>query len=225
MNYRHPDLQEHLAAAYVAGTLRGGARRRFETLMRDDALLRRVVAAWETRLLPLVYALPPEMPPARVWQAIERRTAAKPTARPAWGWSGLALWRTVSAGLAIAVAALAFIVIEPYFADTRTQTLAVLGSEKAPSSMVVNRLPDSRLSIQAMQDLNALADGRTLELWAISPGGKPRSLGLVAARGDTVIVPKAPFTRGDTLAISLEPDGGSPTGQPTGPVVFTGTVI
>ena len=76
MNYRHPELQDRLAAEYVLGGLRAGARQRFITLMRDDAGLRRAVTEWEDRLLPLAMALPPETPPAHVWQAIAARIAS-----------------------------------------------------------------------------------------------------------------------------------------------------
>lgn len=81
MNYRDPDLQDRLAAEYVLGGLRAGARRRFMQLMREDAALRRAVAEWEERLLPLALALPPEAPPPRVWQAVRARIAT-PHARP-----------------------------------------------------------------------------------------------------------------------------------------------
>ena len=47
MNYRDPQLRARLAADYVSGAMRGGARRRFEGLMAADANLRRQVRGWE----------------------------------------------------------------------------------------------------------------------------------------------------------------------------------
>jgi anti-sigma-K factor RskA len=67
------------------------------------------------------------------------------------------------------------------------------------------------------------------ELWSVPPQGNPRSLGLISAARATVI-PRdrlpATLLKGGTaaLAVSIEPPGGSPTGVPTGPVVFAGQV-
>src|SRR5215212_9931886 len=62
-----------LAAEYVAGTLRGLARRRFESLARDNRELRDVLARWESLLTPLAENVKPVEPPSRVWRAIEAR--------------------------------------------------------------------------------------------------------------------------------------------------------
>ncbi|MCD0498004.1 anti-sigma factor [Achromobacter spanius] len=226
MNYRHPELQDRLAAEYVLGGLRAGARQRFITLMRDDAGLRRAVTEWEDRLLPLALALPPETPPAHVWKAIAARIApAAPAARAPSSSRGLSWWRAVSAGLATAVVVLAFLMLKPAPTPVEVRTVAVLSGDKAPGAMVVNTLPDNRLAVQPMQDLVALADGRALELWSITPGQAPRSLGLVLPGQTTVLAPSLLPQQGDTVAITLEPAGGAPGGIPTGPVVLSGKVI
>ena len=70
--------------------------------------------------------------------------------------------------------------------------------------------------------------GRSLELWALPRGAQPKSLGVLAgARSDLKLVAVADRSLGDVpaLAISLEPPGGSPTGQPTGPVLYTGPCV
>ncbi|MFD4841223.1 anti-sigma factor domain-containing protein [Achromobacter sp. NPDC058515] len=226
MNYRNPDLQDRLAAEYVLGGLRGGARRRFIRLMRDDAALRRAVAEWEDRLLPLALALPPEAPPAHVWTAIAARVSpASPSPAPAPRLRGLPWWRALSAGLAAAVAVLAFLMLSPATPPEALRTVAVLSGDKAPGALVVNQLPDRRLAVQPMQDLALLAQGRALELWAISPGQAPRSLGLVAPGQTTVLAPRLPPLPGDAVAVTLEPQGGAPKGVPTGPIVLSGKVI
>src|SRR2546423_13620935 len=73
MDYSHPELADRLAADYVAGTLRGPARRRFESLLPAHPLLRQAVRDWQTRLMPLTVSLDPQKPPAAVWQGIQAR--------------------------------------------------------------------------------------------------------------------------------------------------------
>ncbi len=73
----------------------------------------------------------------------------------------------------------------------------------------------------------SLATNRVLELWSVPPAGNPKSLGLISANGVTVLRRErlpARLLKGGTsaLAVSVEPPGGSPTGVPTGPVVFAG---
>jgi anti-sigma-K factor RskA len=67
---------------------------------------------------------------------------------------------------------------------------------------------------------------RVPELWLIAPGDKPRSLGLVKGEQPVALAIPADLRRfvtdASTLAISLEPPGGSPTGSPTGPVIAQG---
>ncbi|MDE2567125.1 MAG: hypothetical protein KGL50_15190, partial [Burkholderiales bacterium] len=73
MDYAHPQLADALAAQYVAGTLRGRARDRFETLLPSHPALQRAVDDWQRRLMPLTAVLPEQRPPGRVWQAIQAR--------------------------------------------------------------------------------------------------------------------------------------------------------
>ena len=83
------------------------------------------------------------------------------------------------------------------------------------------------MTVKAVTPVELAAD-RALELWALPEGGNPRSLGLVSAAGVARVALPAPagaaLARIPTLAVSLEPKGGSPTGLPTGPVLYTGAV-
>ncbi len=97
MDYSRPSMCERLAAEYVLGTLRGPARRRFASLLPAHPRLRTAVRKWEATLMPLTAAIPPEQPPALVWQRIEARirTAAPPSSRLAF-WRALALIATLT---------------------------------------------------------------------------------------------------------------------------------
>lgn len=108
------------------------------------------------------------------------------------------------------------------------QVVAVIGSETRDQLMVASlNARHTELWITPMQVSDAvrdqLAKERSLELWAIGASGKPRSLGLIKVQGLTR-VPLGAAQQLDLslLAVSLEPAGGSLTGQPTGPVLYTG---
>ena len=73
MDYSRPELADRLAAEYAAGTLRGPARRRFESLLPAHPLLREATRAWEERLMPLTAAIAPVQPSGDVWRRISER--------------------------------------------------------------------------------------------------------------------------------------------------------
>ena len=230
MDYARPALVDALAAQYVAGTLRGPARRRFDALLPSHPALQAAVRQWQLRLMPLTGVLPPQAPPPRVWQAIERRLwpAVAPAPQSSW-WSRLALWRGLSALAGVAVVALAVLLAGP--PPALAPVVVVLASTGADAgtagTIVASFSGDGRaLVTRPLQPVNLQAD-RVFELWSVPPEGSPRSLGLISASGATVLPRhKLPATllRGGTaaLAVSIEPPGGSPTGTPTGPVVFAG---
>jgi anti-sigma-K factor RskA len=84
-----------------------------------------------------------------------------------------------------------------------------------------------RLKIKPPRDFT----DKTLEVWLVPPDGTPRSLGLLpSAEGGTTIALNLPHDVAEALAtaelaVSLEPSGGSTTGAPTGPVLFSGAVL
>ena len=94
MDYARPALADALAAQYIAGTLRGPARRRLEALLPSHPALQAAVRDWQLRLMPLTGVLPPQAPPARVWQGIAQRLwpADSVAAPPGW-WSRLEIGR------------------------------------------------------------------------------------------------------------------------------------
>jgi anti-sigma-K factor RskA len=218
-------LREKLAAEYVLGTLRGGARRRFETWLREDATLRSVVASWQGRLGTMSELSRPVAPPARVWTGIERRLHPPQTA-PWWQFWRLEAARPWAAlALAMGVVALA-VVLAGRGGPTPPQQIAALTDAQARLALVVTADPQrGRLDVRVARDVS-VPDDRTLQLWAIARDGKPRSLGILADNRSAQLALDQRAIGADVmlLAISLEPKGGSPDPNgPTGPVLYKGS--
>jgi anti-sigma-K factor RskA len=225
----NPELRELLAAEYALGTLQGSARRRFERLLRDDPALRAMVLAWEEKLSPLGERVAPVTPPRDAWTSIRRQIGWRAAVKTRW-WDSLSLWRGFAfAGSALALAMAIYLTalrepaLEPGF-------IAVLTDEAASTAgLVIASANRESLRVEAV---SARGPGpeQALELWLL-PGQDraPVSLGIVpAGRARTAILPPAlrEFWReGVSLAVSLEPAGGSPTGQPTGPVLYQGRLL
>jgi anti-sigma-K factor RskA len=219
-------LRQKLAAEYALGTLKGGARRRFELWMAGDAALRMLVARWQQRLAPMAEFAGSVKPPKRVWQAIERRLRLKPAAKPwqFWLFDDLPFWRNlglVSTGLA---AALLIVVLGKSINTPVISYVATLTDDKAQTALLVTA--DSRhhgLDVRLITSAQIAAD-KSLQLWAVPKAGAPRSLGVLAERGGHFALPdSAVSTDVALLAVSLEPKGGSPDPNgPTGPILYKG---
>ena len=231
MDYARPALAEALAQQYATGTLRAGARRRFEALLPGHPQLRDAVAAWQSSLMPLTNVLPPLAPPAHVWSSIERRLWPDTAVAPARWWQRVMTWQVVSAMASVAMVGLALLLVLP--GPALPPVVVVLqgtgGASQGVNSFVASVSADGRALVARPLLPVSVQAGRVLELWSVPPevGGAPRSLGLIAADGSTVITRQrlpASLLKGGTaaLAVSVEPPGGSPTGAPTGPVVYAG---
>lgn len=230
MDYSRAELADRLAAAYVAGTLRGPARRRFEALLPAHPALRSAVRAWQARLMPLTASVAPVTPPPRVWARIEQRLGGStPAAGATPWWARLAFWRGFAALASVAAVSLAVLLAVP---DPVQPPIVVVLNATAPggeggvvpASFVASISGDGRAVVTKPLMNVALGSDRVLELWAAAGQNPPRSLGLISAQGATV-VRRASLPPGtDHLAVSLEPPGGSPTGAPTGPVLAVGNL-
>jgi anti-sigma-K factor RskA len=209
-----------LAAEYVLGTLEGEEAREAARLLESDAAFAASVRQWEARLAPLAAGVAPVAPPAELWARIAASTGvAAGEVVPLAFRRRLRVWQG-GAGLALAVAAslAAFIVLRPA-PPARVAVLApisggvpvLLATEQAGGVLVIQ--PSGAIAVPSDRDL---------ELWALAKGEtRPRSLGVLPASGRRLVAALAPDTQ---LLVSLEPRGGSPTGQPTGPVVYGGTI-
>lgn len=230
MDYARAELIDALAAQYAAGTLRGGARRRYEALLPGHPALRAAHRRWQERLMPLTASLPPRTPPAHVWPRIAARlwpAAAAPAPLP-W-WQRLAPWRGLTALAGTACLALALVLALPERAQPPVVVVlqGTAGGAQGINTFVASVSGDGRALVTRPLLPVSIEANRVLELWSVPPDGAPRSLGLISASGATVIARErlpATLLKGGTaaLAVSLEPPGGSPTGAPTGPVLYTG---
>ena len=233
MDYSRPELADRLAADYVAGTLRGPARRRFNALLPAHANLRAAVRAWEERLMPLTQSLAAERPSPQVWRRIEARIGGTPRgatapAAPRW-WAQLAFWRGFAALASVAALSLAVLLAMPSPAlppiiVVMNATAPAGGPAGAvpPASFVASISGDGRAVVTRPLVNVSLEADRVLELWAAAGSNPPRSLGLISASRATVVGRTTLPPGTDHLAVSLEPPGGSPTGAPTGPVLYVG---
>jgi len=75
--HRYPGLLDRLAAEYALGTLRGGSRRRLESLALNDKVIQRSIELWRTRIETIAELTPGQRPPDSVWHAIEARIEAQ----------------------------------------------------------------------------------------------------------------------------------------------------
>jgi len=221
MNYQTPALRRALAADYAIGLMPAAARRRFEQLLLDDAALRAELAQWQESLVSLTESLPEHSVPDRVWQGITARIGPQvlyvPEKRPFWN------WLRVTAALC-SIVVLVFLG-SLYNRDDARYRATLLTADAQPALKVEAHA--DYLQVEPLT-LAAIDADRSLELWAIPADGKPISLGVIPAGGKGKVelneAQKALIGKPIALAVSLEPKGGSPSGQPTGPVLYQGAL-
>ncbi|MGU3539620.1 anti-sigma factor [Methylobacterium sp. A54F] len=215
------------AAEYVLGTLPPAERAAFAIERSIDPAAEAAARAWESRLAPLDAAAPEVRPDARVWAriaaALPGAVAANDDDRVGALTRKLRFWRGAAAAGGLLAAGLALAVgaglLRPQPAG---RYIAVVQSGGAQPALIVS--VDTATGTAQVRPVEAAAPaGRSLELWYVAAGAAPRSLGLVGAAPGRVAVPGADAS--GVLAVSSEPPGGSPTGQPTGPVLYTGKLI
>ncbi|RXF75369.1 anti-sigma factor [Hansschlegelia zhihuaiae] len=232
-----PD-REGVAAEYALGTLSAVERAEVASRLDLDPELAEAVARWEARLAPLAFAVSEVEPPAGLWPAIERRVAAiagggrpalhvvkESVATPEEEPSGA--WRIWAIAATIAAVALGGLFVRERMMERSIPgepLVAALSADgKGPAYLISVDVAKRELTIRRV-GAETPAD-RSHELWLVSDKvGKPVSLGLVggqASRAALAQYDPATFEAA-TYAVSLEPRGGSKTGAPTGPVLWSG---
>jgi anti-sigma-K factor RskA len=223
--------REALAGEYVLGTLDWRTAAAVERAMQTDAALREAVAAWEARLAPLAVLATPEAPPPDLWARIEASLPRDPAAaaRPApmaaprrTGW----LWRSWALGATAVAAGLAGVLVLRPAEQPAPRLMTVLLTQSDQPAWLVEA-EGNALRLAAVGQQAPPADDRVRQLWALPQGATaPTSLGLIPREaGRYTVQPQAVGITphpGMLVEITLEPPGGSPTGRPTGPVLFIG---
>ena len=229
MNLSRPDRRarlDALASQYALGTLAPRARRHLAAIARRDATVADALREWELRLASIGTAAPPVTPSPRVWSGIVDRLGlvANPDREAPW-WSRLRLWRGLALASTTAAVALGVTLVSTRLEPPAPGIVVVLsGPDARPALIATSTANAQTLTFKAIGPVQVAAD-RSLELWALPSGGAPRSLGLIPPSGSgRVEVPAAALEAVPAIAISLEPLGGSRTGAPTGPVLWSGKI-
>lgn len=218
-----------LAGEYVLGLLEGEAKADAERRIASDAEFAREVESWRIRLMAFDDATAPGAVSDELWRKIETGVPARiaPVTEPsavAKFWSSLAAMRATALGATFA--ALVFAVGLGFAIKAARQQpvmVAVLLDGSKPGA-VVHAFADGRVVLVPLTAIN-VPEGRALEVWTLpSREHGPVSVGLMnRARTLTLSLKDLPAPGADQLfEITLEPSTGSPTGRPTGPVLFKG---
>lgn len=215
-----------LAAEYALSLLEGDELHEFQLRLAADPDLLNRVSFWQDRLSNLAdeteAVRPSPMVKARVDIALFGETVASTSLL-----SRVAFWRGFSfVSLATAAGLAAFLIMRPVPVPTTALYTAEIVSEATDLRLVAVYQPGWP-NVRVSRSAGAASPGRALELWAITGDGAPVSLGLLPddARGALPIPVGVDLSAGNvTLAVSDEPSGGSPTGQPTGDILGLGPV-
>lgn len=216
-----------IAGEYVLGVLSLEERRKVEARMAGDRAFAAIVSHWADNLSALDDEYQPEAPRASVYPRIEQRLFPAPAKGGLAGlWSSVALWRAMTAVAVVLLAGVFVIEGQPFTSRAPGQPLvAQMSGEGNAISLVARYQADSgRISVTPVAA--GPIEQKSLELWMIAGNDPAVSLGVLPQNGEgEVEVPQSVRSRlaaGVTLAVSLEPYGGSPTGQATGPVIALG---
>lgn len=226
-----PD-DEILAGELALDVLEGDERATALRRMLAEPDFAREVERWRERLGPLHAESNDVLAPATLWPSIERALDVPEAANDNAVVARLRRWRAatfVSTGLAASLAALLAVgrpetAPPPVPAAPARPMVAQLAPEGAPATLLAAW--DVERGMVRIMPASLPTQGRSPQLWMIPSDGTPRSLGMIdmTEMRDMPLTPeqRALMTEAVTIAVSLEPAGGSPTGLPTGPVVASG---
>jgi anti-sigma-K factor RskA len=233
--YQNPSAIEQLAAAYVAGTLQGRARDRFEAVMQRQPALVAAVNDWTDRLAPLHRALPTQAPNAELWGRIVKATVkasdtAPVTVAPSWWRRLLSPAPAGALAVGLLVGALVPAVWQAHVAYQSDMELpdsyvGVLATAQGQPGLIISSLRRGKVVDIKQVTPVAVPLGQTLYLWRIDKAGAVAGLGPMPDGKWTHLALRETaeqvFFPAVELAVSLEPLGTQPD-APTQPFVYRG---
>lgn len=231
MNLGRADRQRRLdllAAEYALGTLPWRARRRLQRAATGDPAVAHAIEAWEQRLCGFAVAVPALTPAPRVWNRISTRLGlAAAGAAPGGWWTRMPFWRAFALASFAGLLALGVGNLVTRQEAPGAIVVVLAGPDAKPALVATASRRERVLRVKAVAPITIAGD-RSLELWLLPAQGDPRSMGVVPAAGTATLplaTDSADFLAGAAgLAITLEPAGGSPSGKPTGPILYTGKI-
>ena len=226
-----PDQDDRaLAGEFALGLLEGEAKAAAERRLVEDLAFAREVTIWQMRLSEFDDTTETKPANDALWRRIEAGLAA-PTSRAAalpspWTrlWNNVAALRATALGASLAALLLAVgLGFAIRAAQQQPTMVAVLLDGERPGA-VVQAFADGRVVLVPLTPID-VPQGRAIEVWTLPSRERgPVSVGLMdRARTLQLSLKDLPAPRPDQLfELTLEPATGSPTGRPTGPVLFKG---
>ena len=225
MRYNDPKLLDALAREYVVGTLKGRARARFGRVLSSSLVARRAVLGWERDLAPLARTVQPVEPAPDTYERIEIALGLRAATRPT---RSAGIWPAIAAGLALVALIFGGLYVAQRPAAEQPAYVAVVNDASTPV-WLIQAFVEARSIRTSTINPRPAPPANSYELWMLQDGANPVSLGVIAGAGATEHALNdaqlAVLMTTMTLAVSLEPAGGSPTGLPTGPVLFTAALL
>ena len=243
MNYLQPQRLDRLAREYVLGTLAGGARRRFERLLRQAPAAMQAVTSWQERFSVLAAGVPPMQPRDAVWEGLQRRLfpsviPAKPSGPLQW-LERLLSGRALAGALAGVLLCVVVLRLQPGWVGLETQTEALppsyvgllLDAAGKPTLLANSRRQGRQLTIKVLQPV-AVPAGRVAQLWALPVNAAPFPVAALPAlppKGSvTLTLPDTSeklFYSVPRLMVTFEPAPAQAGDKPTGEPVWSGHCV
>jgi len=234
VNLSRPDRRDRLdrlAAEFALGTTPPRVRRRLVAIARRDRVVAAALSDWERRIAIFGERVPPTTPAPRVWRNIVARLGLdpeRPSEREVKGQRHAAFWRTLAIASLVGVVVLGVGEWRRPRSVVPAPLVVVLSGSDAKVAMIATGSRGQRyLTVRTVGNASPGAD-KAFELWALPQSGSPQPLGVIP-EGEIVRVPlqnpvDEVLSNIPSLAVSVEPPGGSPTGKPTGSVLYSGAI-